>query len=266
MVKYLMHPDKCLIKPDWPAPGNIRAFCTTRNHPDATSGFGYFNLATHVGDDPEEVKRNRVALGQVLDLPSEPAWLQQVHGCNVLQLDEPILQPVQADASFTRLKGLVCVVLTADCLPVLLCDQDGRAVAAVHAGWRGLQQNIITATVQRMDIVPANLIAWLGPAISAAVYEVDEAVYKQFADQGHEPAFSPSRPGHWYLDMVAIARQQLHSLGVQRLFGGEFCTHQQEELFFSYRRDAHSGRMASLIWIDGIYDCFGNSKNKSVTS
>jgi hypothetical protein len=237
------------IIPDWPAPKNVRALTTTRNHPHATPDGRTFNLADHVGDDPDRVRQNREALNRLLELPTSPAWLQQVHGREVLELHQPLMQSLPADASFTGTKGLVCVVLTADCLPLLLCDEAGSIVAAVHAGWRGLQQNIIAATIQRMGIKPANLIAWLGPAISAPAYEVDEEVYRQFTGQNPDDAFQPTRPGHWNLDVYAIARQQLRAAGVIRVFGAEYCTYKQNELFFSYRRETQTGRMASLIWL-----------------
>ena len=241
------HPEHPFVFPDWPAPDHVRAVTTTRRHPDGVDAS--FNLATHVKDDPDQVIRNRSALKRQLELSAEPCWLRQVHGRKVVRFDQPQPDTVEADAGLTTVPGLACVVLTADCLPVLLCDRAGSVVAAVHAGWRGLQQNIIAETIHDMAVQPENLLAWLGPAISAQAYEVDDGVYSRFDRQRYGGAFQPTRPGHWSLDLCTIARYQLDGAGVQAVYGGGYCTFRQNDLFFSYRRENETGRMASLIWM-----------------
>lgn len=249
-----VNPVHGFIRPAWPAPANVAACVTTRVSPDpAITGsppYEAFNLAMHVGDDPASVQRNRALLQRALRLPSEPVWLRQIHGDRVVEFPQAG-NDTEADAIIARKPGEVCLVQTADCLPVLLCDRQGGCVAAVHGGWRGLQQNILAKTVKALSVPPVNLLAWLGPAISAAAYEVDEEVYRHFVDANatYASAFKATRPGHWRLDLYAIARLQLQALDVTAIYGGEFCTHRQAETFYSYRRDGQTGRMASLIWL-----------------
>lgn len=241
------------IEPAWPAPPNIAAFVTTRVSPDpaitSDEPYAAFNLADHVGDDPSAVQRNRVLLRQTLRLPSEPIWLRQIHSDRVVESEAG--NGAEADAIIARKPGDICLVQTADCLPVLLADRRGDRVAAVHAGWRGLRQNIIAKTVAALEAPPKNLLAWFGPAISAQAYEVDATVYRQFVDDDavYAQAFNAARPDHWQLDLYAIARLQLQALGVTAIYGGEFCTYRQSDMFYSYRRDGRTGRMASLIWL-----------------
>lgn len=245
---------KGFIRPAWPAPDTVAACVTTRVSPDpaVTSDPPYnaFNLAMHVGDDPARVQRNRTLLLRTLQLPSEPVWLRQIHGNRAVGCPDAD-NNTEADAIIARNPGEVCLVQTADCLPVLLCGRQGECVAAVHGGWRGLQQNILAATVRALSVPPENLLAWLGPAISAAAYEVDEKVYRCFvdADAAYAPAFEAARPGHWRLDLYAVARIQLQALNVTAVYGGGFCTHRQADTFYSFRRDGQTGRMASLIWL-----------------
>lgn len=232
------------LVPSWSKPAWVQAAVTTRA--------GHFNLATHVGDDPALVMANRDKLMTDLALPQPPCWLNQVHSANVIELSgeaDPLLPT--ADASFTRHPGKVCAVLTADCLPVLLCDPKTRAVAAVHGGWRGLQAGILANTVHALQSDPADLLAWLGPAISGPCYQVGAEVYAAFSDTDPLLADAFIADGDkWQLDIAKIATIQLKSLGVHQIVPSGYCTFSQADLFFSYRRDAKkSGRMATLIWI-----------------
>lgn len=247
------------LVPQWPCPSNVRAYTTLR------SGVGYsrppyafFNLADHVGDDPEAVLQNRQRLRSLLQLPSEPYWLQQVHGTAVTQAQRATTPPVAADASYSGSKGVVCAVLTADCLPVLFCDVAGRWVAAAHAGWRGLLNGVLEQTVFAAKAPVDQLLVWLGPAIGPQAFEVGEEVRQAFVQQCGEArcAFQSAsqcgysdRPGKWYADLYQLARQRLAKLGVQQVYGGDHCTYHESDRFFSYRRDGISGRMASLIWL-----------------
>jgi YfiH family protein len=228
----------------------VRALSTTRGGGASAGPYRSLNLATHVGDEYAVVERNRALLCDALRLPAEPAWLEQVHGADVLELNgEPPLRP--ADAAFTRRPGVVLAVLTADCLPVVLAAVDGSAVAVAHAGWRGLAAGVIDATVRAMGIAPARLRAWLGPAISADAYEVGDEVRTAFvaADPDNGAAFGATRPGHWRCDLYTLARRQLVAAGVTAVSGGGWCTYSDASRFFSYRRDGRCGRMATLAWL-----------------
>jgi polyphenol oxidase len=212
-----------VITPDWRAPARVRAFVTTREFGDLKR---------------EEVRRKLAPL-----LPSAPAWLQQVHGARVLDLDrEP---PAQGDAALTRSAGRVCVAQMADCMPVLFADEAGTTVAAAHAGWRGLAGGVLEATVRAMGVPPRQVVAWLGPAIGPSVYEVGDEVRAAFA--GYEAAFRPTRPGHWLLDLYAVARAKL--AGLKDVSGGGFCTYSDKQRFFSYRRDRTGERMGAFVWL-----------------
>jgi YfiH family protein len=209
-----------LVQPDWPAPASVRAFATTRAFGDVSSA---------------ETKAKLRAL-----LPSEPAWLKQVHGRRVV---EPP-QAAEADAAVAREPDRICVVQMADCMPVLFTDEAGSTVAAAHAGWRGLSGGVLEATIEAMGVPRRRLLAWLGPAIGPRVYEVGEDVRSAFSS--YPRAFAPSRPGHWLLDLYAVARAKLE--GLKAVSGGDFCTYSEAERFFSYRRDRTSARMAAVIW------------------
>lgn len=242
------------IYPDWPAPRNVRAAVTTRQGPGLSTGpYQRFNLGLRSGDSAEAVAGNREALRQALALPSAPRWLCQVHGNGVAELgplatkDEP-----EADAAVTHLSGTVLAILTADCLPVLLCGADGARIGAAHAGWRGLAAGVLEATVAAMGTPPARLLAWLGPCIGAASYEVGEEVRAAFVERDADAAgcFAATRPGHWHCDLAALARRRLAAVGLTRIHGGGFDT-RTDARFYSYRRDrAASGRFATLIWRD----------------
>ncbi len=240
-----------VIHPDWPAPAGVHAFTSTRQGPGFSAlPFYKFNLGARCGDDPATVRQNRASLVKTYSLPSEPLWLHQVHGIEVAVDDGTRGSDPLADAAVTSLPGSVLAVLTADCLPVLFCNDQGTEVAAAHAGWRGLANGMLEQTVAAMQSKPEQLMAWLGPAAGASRYEIGEEVRQAFLaeDAGAEPAFTATRPGHYLIDMNAIARQRLHSVGVTRVFGGQHCTI-GDIRFYSHRREQRTGRMASLIWL-----------------
>ncbi len=240
--------DNDWIIPDWPAPSTVRAVSTTRRGGVSRPPYDGFNLAEHVGDDPLHVAENRRRLVATMGLSSEPAWLNQVHG-TVVVAAETVVVPPPADAVWTREPGRFCVVMTADCLPVLLCDHAGTVVAAVHAGWRGLAGGVIAAAVAQLPVSPPALMAWLGPAIGPEAFEVGDEVRAAFLamDADYGDCFRPSPAGRWSADIYALARRQLRGLGVTAVYGGGFCTFNEPERFFSYRRDHQTGRMATLI-------------------
>ena len=209
-----------MIVPIWQAPPNVRVLVTTREEGDVAQ---------------QETRRKLRAL-----MPAEPAWLKQVHGTRVSEA-----QAAEADAAVAREAKKVCVVQMADCMPVLFADVEGTAVGAAHAGWRGLAGGVLEAAVAAMRIPQHRLLAWLGPAIGPRVYEVGEDVRAAFA--GYEFAFKPTRPGHWLLDLYAVARRKL--AGLRSVSGGGFCTYSDPGKFFSYRRDRTSARMAAVIWL-----------------
>ncbi|AEG02767.1 peptidoglycan editing factor PgeF [Methylomonas methanica] len=237
------------IKPDWPLPAQVHAATTVRNGGVSVGAYASLNPAGHVNDDPQHVSANRRIIKEMLKLPAEPVWLQQVHGIEVVQADSVHGQP-EADASFTDRAATVCAVLTADCLPVLFCGDDGAKIAAAHAGWRGLQAGVIKQTLSAMQCREVSV--WLGPAIGPQNFEVGDEVREAFVS-GHvaaAQAFSSNGPGKWLADIYRLARLQLAELGVERVYGGGYCT-VADARFYSYRRDgAATGRMASLIWRD----------------
>lgn len=223
------------IVPDWPAPACVRALVTTRALGDMGRG----------GDGRDRLRR---------ELPAEPVWLRQVHGTAVLDADKTQrgAEPPQADASVARTSATICAVTLADCMPVLLADDSGVVVAAAHAGWRGLAAGVIEATLDAMGVAPRRVIAWLGPAIGPRSYEVGDEVRSEFIrqDPRAQSAFAPARPGHWLLDLYAVARQRFAACGVARVTGGGFCTYTESERFFSWRRERSAARMAALVWIE----------------
>lgn len=242
-----------LIRPDWPAPEIVQAASTTRLGGVSKAPFDTFNLGYHPGDAHGNVTINRKRLAEALALPDEPVWLKQVHGNTAIDaasVKEPA--KIEADASVARQAGVVCAVMTADCLPVLLCSQEGTEVAAIHAGWRGLARGVIAAAVTALDTAPQRLMAWLGPAIGPQVYEVGHEVRDCFLalDGNNAGCFQPSPAGRWLADLQALARRQLAALGITAIYSDKHCTYTHHERFFSYRRDGSSGRMASLIWIE----------------
>jgi YfiH family protein len=241
--------------PDWPAPARVHAAVTTRDGPGVSAPpFGRFNLGLRSGDQVEAVHSNREVLQPALRLPGAPRWLHQVHGSSVAELGPlPTPDEPQVDAAVSRIPGTVLAILTADCLPVLFCTDDGSAIGAAHAGWRGLAAGVLEAAVEQMQAPPARLLAWLGPCIGAASYEVGEDVRAAFVSHAADAAacFVPTRPGHWHCDLAALARRRLAAAGVERIHGGGFDTF-SDPRFYSYRREgARSGRFASLVWLAG---------------
>lgn len=236
------------ILPDWPAPRNVRACVTTCHGGSSVAPYASFNLGDHVGDAPLAVSRNRECLQRLLGC--EPAWMNQVHSSDVVEAS-PHGRPT-ADASWTAKVGVACAVLTADCLPVLFCNREGTRVAAAHAGWRGLAGGVLEATVTAMQTPGAKLMAWLGPAIGPAAFEVGAEVREAFVSQHAEAvdAFSPSRnPGRFMADIYRLAGIRLADCGVTAIYGGGFCT-VTDQRFYSYRRAAQTGRFASLVWLE----------------
>ena len=261
------------IVPEWSAPSNVRAAVSTRSGPGVSKPpFDAFNLGARCGDDRQAVAENRARLIAALSLPAPPCWLRQVHGTRVVTLNFPLplagesspreartgegntcpaFQEPEADAAVTRSPGVVLAILTADCLPVLFCAEDGSEIAASHAGWRGLSAGVLENTLAAMQASREKILAWLGPAIGPQSYEVGEEVRHAFL--AHDPqaadAFTPTRPGHWTCDLCTLAAQRLRAAGVMRIFGGGFDT-VADPRFYSYRRDgARSGRFATLIWL-----------------
>jgi polyphenol oxidase len=242
-----------ILTPEWPAPPSIRAAFTLRTGGVSGPPFDSLNVGTHVGDEAAAVTENRRLVRAALRLPDEPAWMEQVHGVQVLDLDAAPTPPERgscADAAVTRRANRVCVVQVADCLPVLLAVRDGSAVAAAHAGWRGLAAGVLEATVERLAVQPSRLIAWLGPAIGPAHFEVGDEVRQAFlaGDAGAAGSFAANARGRWQCNLPDLARRRLAALGVNAVFGGQWCTSADAPRFFSYRRDGRCGRMAALIW------------------
>ena len=221
---------KGFIRPEWGVPARVHALMTTRETGDMASG------------------RARAELRRML--PADPAWLRQVHGVAVADLDASG-PGATAVAAITRSSNRDCAIQAADCLPVLLADQAGTVIGAAHAGWRGLCAGVLEATIEAMRVPGRDLVAWLGPAIGPRVYEVGDEVRAAFirSREASASAFSPTRPGHWLLDLYLVARQRLQAQGIQRIAGGDFCTYSDAKRFFSYRRDGPTGRMAALLWL-----------------
>jgi len=243
--------EQCII-PDWPAPASVKALQTTRLGGISSAPYDSLNLGLHVGDDPVRVNQNRQRLTPLM--PSEPVWLEQIHGTVVANADRAACR-VTADACIARQRGSVCAVMTADCLPVLLCDEDGTVVGAAHAGWRGLCDGVLEATVEAMDIAPHKLMAWLGPAISQDYFEVGSEVRDAFVarqSQAAEAFSAHGDQGKYQADLYLLARQHLQALGITRIHGGNYCTYHQEDKFFSYRRDGMTGRMGTFIWLADV--------------
>ncbi len=239
-----------LIRPDWPAPARVRALFSTRDGGVSQGPYAGLNLGTHVGDAPAAVAENRRRLAEAAGLPGEPLWLEQVHGTEVVLAASLPPAPPRADAAVTREQGLVLSVMTADCLPVLLCDVDGQVIATAHAGWRGLCDGVLERTVAAMGVAPERLLAWLGPAIGPAAFEVGAEVRDAFLarDGAAAPAFAP-RGDKYLADLYRLARQRLAACGLSAVYGGGQCTFSDDARFYSYRRDGQTGRMAGLIWL-----------------
>ena len=250
-----------LLQPHWPAPAAVRAAFTLRTGGVSVGRYASLNLGGHVGDTPAAVAENRRRLADELDLPAEPLWLSQVHGTTVLAADDWVAAsahgttgqgtPPQGDAAVTRRPGCVLAVLVADCLPVLLARRDGGAVAVAHAGWRGLAAGVIEATIAALGAAGEELLAWLGPSIGPAHFEVGEEVRTAFCrhDARAAEAFVRNARGRWQCDLPRLARQRLAALGVSGVHGEDRCTFRESDAFYSYRRDGVTGRMAAMIWL-----------------
>jgi len=237
------------IEPEWPAPGRVHAFVTTREGGVSTGEFASLNLGERSGDAPENVARNRAIVRG--HLPAEPRWLEQVHGAHVVELGGAHDARLRADAAVTGRAGEVAVVLAADCMPLFLANRDGSRVGLAHAGWRGMAAGVIENAVVALDASPANVLAWMGPTIGPDAFEVGAEVREAFVavDGRAGTAFKPHAPGKYMADLYALARQRLARAGVGAVFGGGFCTYHDAERFFSYRRVRTSGRMGAFIWI-----------------
>lgn len=240
-----------LWRPEWPAPRSVKAFQTTRAGGVSVGAYASFNLGAHCGDEGEAVTRNRRHLEALTGMPAQPQWLRQVHGRRVVELPDPDVEP-DADGCWTAQPGVACAVLTADCLPVLICDTDGSCVAAAHAGWRGLADGVLEATVAALPVPADRLVAWIGAAIGPRAFEIGPEVRQRFADDDARAAaaFVPGAGDRWYGDLFALARLRLGRCGVDRIYGGGVCTYSDARTWYSFRRDGRCGRMASLIWID----------------
>jgi len=235
------------IQADWPAPPNVRAFSTTRSGGVSRGPWSSLNLGLNSGDEPSLVEQNRARLSEVL--PSPAHWLRQVHGTSVVQYSTRSASEMEGDALVSFEPRQVCAVLTADCLPVLFCNRRGDRVGIAHAGWRGLAGGILEATVRALDEAPGELMAWMGPAIGSQVYEVGSDVAGAFPDE--YPAVFTPHGDRFLMDIYAMAKLKLAAVGVHEVYGGDYCTVSDPVRFFSYRRDVVTGRMASLVWLDG---------------
>ena len=247
-----------LITPNWPAPANVRACITTRNGGVSAAPYTSNNMGLHVGDVPAQVEQNRTTLCEQLSLSKSPQWLEQIHGVKVVNAKSDGLVRT-ADGSFSNEIGQACVVMTADCLPILLCDEAGTQAAAIHCGWRSLAKGITARALEKFSGSPQKILAYLGPAISQPHFEVGVDVLEAFFDSAHSHVhadaianafISAQRPLHFYADIYALARAELNALGVTQIYGGDYCTYAQADAFYSYRRDKVTGRMASLIWLE----------------
>lgn len=228
-----------IIKPNWPAPNHIRAFTTTR--------LSWGSLETSTDDLAE-----RARLHSIIPLPAEPVWLKQTHSTLAIPATPENIDQ-NADASFSAKPHQVCLVLTADCLPVLLCDKQGQHVAAIHAGWRGLANGVIENTVAAIDEKPEEMMAWLGPAIGPEKFEVGADVFHAFTDQNSSDtrAFKSISNDKWLANLYDLAKRRLNDLGITSIYGGDYCTYTQQDLFYSWRRDHNkTARLASMIWIE----------------
>ncbi len=235
--------------PGWPAPARVRAACTLRTGGASGGPFASFNLADHVGDDAAAVAANRARLRSALQLPADPLWLTQVHGCEVARFDGTA-RPA-ADAAVSTRPGEACAVLVADCLPVLFTDRAGTCVAAAHAGWKGLAGGVLERTIEALPAAPGTLMAWLGPCIGPTAFEVGADVRDLFiaAQADARQDFRPHADGRWLADLWSLARRRLAAAGVGAVYGGQGCTYSEPRRFYSFRRDGMTGRMAALVWL-----------------
>lgn len=251
-----MSKNKHWLVPDWPAPANIHAATTLRTGGVSKEPYLSLNPATHVNDLKECVLQNRKIISDMLSLPAEPAWLDQIHSNHIVKAEKTATPP-KADASYSSESGVVCTVMTADCLPLLICSKDGMKIAAIHAGWRGLLSGVISNSISELTCAPplakpADLLVWLGPAIGPKCFEIGIEVREAFVEKSklYKNAFKEQNNGKYLADIYQLARIELSTLGISNIYGGSYCTMTEEDRFFSYRRDNQTGRMATLIWKD----------------
>jgi len=239
-----------IIEPDWPTPKNIKSIVSTRCGGVSSAPWDSFNLATHVSDDAKDVSENRRILVERAHLPTEPEWLNQTHSVDAIDLDQS--ENRDGDASITTQKNKVAVVLTADCLPLLVTNKQGTEIAAIHAGWKGLLEGVVIKTLLAMQSKPRDLMVWLGPAISQKHFEIGDEVKHQFCKKYHhaQTHFEAKPNNKWMANLYGLVRDQLAELAVTDIYGGDFCSYTDQHKFYSYRRDGETGRMASLIWIE----------------
>jgi YfiH family protein len=260
--------DLQVITPDWPAPPGVRSAFTLRTGGVSVAPYDSLNVGAGIGDSPEAIAENRRRVREKLGLPSEPVWLEQVHGTDVVELGPTaalswIAAPSAGghgsaptgDASVARVAGYVCAIRVADCMPVLFAARDGSAIAAAHAGWRGLAGGVLEATVRRLGLPASQLIAWMGPTIGPAHFEVGDEVRATFTatDPDASSAFVANARGRWQCDLYVLARRRLTAIVVSGIYGGGWCTFAEADRFFSYRRSGQCGRMAALIWIEPVH-------------
>ncbi len=251
-----MSKNKHWLVPDWPAPVNIHAATTLRTGGVSKEPYLSLNPATHVNDLTERVLQNQKIISDMLSLPADPIWLDQIHSNRIVKAGKTAT-PQQADASYSSESGVVCVVMTADCLPLLICSKDGKKIAAIHAGWRGLLSGVISNSISELAGVPpiakpTDLLVWLGPAIGPNCFEIGIEVREAFIEKSkdYEKAFKVKNNGKYLADIYQLAKIELNTLGIINIYGGTYCTMTEKDRFFSYRRDNQTGRMATLIWKD----------------
>lgn len=242
------------IESIWSAPNTVRAGTSTRLYGYSQAPYHAMNIASHVGDQVEHITKNRIALSESLELPADPIWLNQTHGKRIVNLDKEDLSDRNADGIFTSQTNVVCGIMTADCLPLLITNNTGTEIAALHCGWRGLAAGIIEDALPLFSTPTESLHVWMGPAISARHYEIDDGVKAEFDHIStilQSDTFIPTQPGHWLVSLYRIAMLILKANGVECIYGGQYCTYRDQELFFSHRRDnGKTGRMVSLIWLE----------------
>lgn len=240
-----------LILPDWPAPHWIKAYTTTRRGGFSHAPYNSFNIAMHVGDNLDDVSKNRQLLQNTLHFKRPITWLEQIHGNKAISADHST-NSVKADAIFSKKEQTVCAVQTADCLPLLVCSFNSYCVAAIHAGWKGLSNNIIENTIEALALPAKDILVWLGPAIGPQAFIVGKQVFRSFIDKdpATETAFQFIGNNQWQANLYKLAQLRLHKLGITSIFGGQYCTFSDNTRFFSFRRNQITGRMLSLIWIN----------------
>ena len=241
--------DNFWLEADWPAPNNIKAGTSTRISGYSRDPYNESNLSFNVGDNPNDVEKNRAALLDYLILQDSPVWLEQKHGGKILSIDK-IPDDIKADGSYTTRKNRVCVVTTADCVPILFCNKEGTKVAATHAGWKGICKGIIENTVNIFEH-PESMLVWIGPHISSKHYEIGEDVYSSFLDYSItlESSFKKINEKKWSCCLNNIVKILLKNTGIHKIYGCDLCVYEMDNLFFSHRRDGNTGRTATMIWI-----------------